>query len=342
MIPGPRGTAAADARPAPDIRYHSAPMDEFTVIDRFFKNQRVRRDDVPLGIGDDAAWVQSPAGGGLVVTTDVLVAGVHFPDDTPPGDVGHKALAANLSDIAAMGAAPAWATLALTLPGVDEDWLGSFASGFFELATRYDVQLVGGDTTRGPLSIAVQLIGLVGDAGCLTRGGASEGDLIYVSGTLGDAGLGLRIIRGALEAPVSDAVFLQHRLNRPTPRVGLGRSLAGLATAAIDVSDGLAADLGHLCARSAAGAGVDIADVPLSGAYRRLLPEVGWEPALSFGDDYELCFTVAPGEAPTVEQLGREHEVPVTRIGRITGDAVKWVKEGKPFSPHGHGYQHFS
>lgn len=339
MNPGPAGL---DAWPAPDIRYHSAPMDEFTVIDRFFKNQRVHRDDVPLGIGDDAAWIQGPAGGGLVVTTDVLVAGVHFPDDTAPADVGHKALAVNLSDIAAMGAAPAWATLALTLPGVDEPWLESFASGFFELATRYDVQLVGGDTTRGPLSIAVQLIGLVGDAGCLTRGGASEGDLVYVSGTLGDAGLGLRIIRGALEAPLSDTAFLLHRLNRPTPRVELGRALAGIATAAIDVSDGLAADLEHLCVRSAAGAVVEIADVPLSGAYRRLLPEVGWESALSFGDDYELCFTVAPGDASTVEQLGRDHEVPVTHIGRITGDAVKWLSQGRPFSPHGHGYQHFS
>lgn len=316
-------------------------MDEFGLIDRYFKRQGVRRDDVSLGIGDDAAVIRPAAGRELVVTTDVLVGGVHFPEDTPPEAVGHKALAVNLSDIAAMGAEPAWATMGLTLENADEAWLDSFCAGFFSLAGAFGVQLVGGDVTRGPLSIAVQVMGMSGEAGCLTRAGAREDDLIYVSGTLGDAALGLQAMGDMLVVPGPDRDYFIHRLQRPAPRVALGRAIAAYATAAIDVSDGLAADLGHVCAASGVGAVVDVAALPISGAYRRCLPRAGWEPAVSFGDDYELCFTVAPGDAHRVEEIGAASEPGITRIGRIAGGTIQWMQGDQPYSVNGPGYQHF-
>lgn len=316
-------------------------MDEFGIIERFFRRQRVRRADVTLGIGDDAAIVRPPAGRELVVTTDVLVNGVHFPEDTDAGDVGYKSLAVNLSDIAAMGASPAWATLGLTLPEADADWLEGFAAGLFEAAEAFDVQLVGGDVTSGPLCIAVQLIGIVDDAGPLTRAGARDGDLVYVSGTLGDAALGLRVVQGMLDVPAADAELFRRRLHRPTPRVALGRALAGLASAAIDISDGLAADLGHLCECSGAGSVVDVADLPLSESYQRILDEVGPGPALSFGDDYELCFTAPPDRARDVDRVGKELGLTLTRVGQITGSAVVWLNNGESFPIGEHGFQHF-
>lgn len=316
-------------------------MDEFSVIERFFKQQRVQRDDVPLGIGDDAAVVRAPAGSELAITTDVLVSGVHFPENTEPAAIGHKALAVNLSDLAAMGAAPAWATLGLTIPRIEESWLAGFSSGFLGLAEAFDVQLVGGDTTGGSLTIAVQLTGILDGERYLTRSGANEGDAIYVSGTLGDAAMGLRARNTASDRPESDHAYFIERLNRPTPRVALGLSLVGHATAAIDVSDGLAADLGHLCAASGIGAVVDVSELPLSEAYRRVLPKVGRGPALTFGDDYELCFTVASNDAPEVERLARGIGVAVTRIGHMTGHKLNWLEAGQPFEPGEYGYQHF-
>jgi thiamine-monophosphate kinase len=316
-------------------------LDEFDLIDRFFRRQRVQREDVALGIGDDAAVVRAPADGRLVVTTDVLVGGVHFPAHTGPSDIGYKALAVNLSDIAAMGASPAWATLGLTLPDPDESWLEHFASGFLALAERHCVQLVGGDLTGGPLCIAVQLTGIVGTSGYLSRGGARDGDEIYVSGTVGDAALGLQVVDGTLRVSEQDGAYLRGRLNRPVPRVELGRALAGRASAAIDVSDGLVADLGHLCNSSRVGASLEVDALPLSPAYRRALPGVGWEAALTFGDDYELCFTVPLGYVDDVERISRELDLPLTRIGRVGGDKVTWTMEGEPLSLSEHGYQHF-
>lgn len=316
-------------------------MDEFGIIDRYFRRQRVQRDDVPLGVGDDAAVVRPRPDRELVVTTDVLVNGVHFPEDTPPDAVGHKALAVNLSDVAAMGAAPAWATLGLTLEKVDEAWLESFCSGFFELAEEFDVQLVGGDVTRGPLTVAVQVIGIVGEAGCMTRRGARENDVIYVSGTLGDAALGLQATGGMIIAAERDRAYFENRLQRPSPRVALGQAIAPYASAAIDISDGLAADLGHICEASGTGAVVDVAAVPVSEAYRRCLPQVGWEPAVGFGDDYELCFTVPPDRVQRVEALGADIEPKITRVGHISGDGIQWLYGDKPYSVHDQGYQHF-
>lgn len=316
-------------------------MDEFAVIDRHFRQQRVQRDDVPLGIGDDAAVIRPPAGRELVVTTDVLVNGVHFPEDTAADAVGHKALAASLSDVAAMGAEPAWATLGLTLERVDEAWLDSFCAGFFNLATAHDVQLVGGDTTRGPLCVAVQVIGIANEAGCLTRRGARENDLIYVSGTLGDAALGLQSLGGMIVASAPDRAWFAERLQHPSPRVALGRAVAPYASAAIDISDGLAADLGHICAASGVGAVVEVERVPVSDAYRRCLSQAGWEPALGFGDDYELCFTVPPEDARRVEQAAATIAPGITRIGRVSGDAIQWMHNGKPYSIRDQGYRHF-
>lgn len=316
-------------------------MDEFGIIDRYFKRQRVRRGDVPLGIGDDAAVVSPAPGRELVVTTDVLVNGVHFAEDTGAEAVGHKAMAVNLSDIAAMGAEPAWATLGLTLAQADEAWLEAFCAGLFALAETHDVELIGGDLTHGPLTIAVQVIGIVGEAGYLTRSGARRDDLIYVSGTLGDAALGLQAMGGMVIASEVDRMYLIERLQRPSPRVALGRALPPFATAAIDISDGLAADLGHLCAASGTGAVVDVAHLPVSDAYRRCRSQVGWSPAISFGDDYELCFTVPAEHAERVEELCAGLGPGITRIGRITGDTIEWTLGDQPFSIYEQGYRHF-
>jgi len=316
-------------------------MDEFGIIDHYFRNQRVKRRDVALGIGDDAAVVRPPAGRDLVTTTDVLVNGVHFPEDTPADAVGHKALAVNLSDVAAMGAEPAWVTLGLTLDDVDESWLESFCAGFFALADRFEVALVGGDLTRGPLTIAVQVIGFCHAPGWLQRGGARRDDLIYVSGTLGDAALGLQAGGGMVAATAADRAVFEARLRRPEPRVALGRAVVAHASAAIDISDGLAADLGHICEASGVGAEVDVDSVPLSDAYRRCLSQVGLEPALTFGDDYELCFTVPAMAAERVERAAADAGTDVTCIGHMTGNDINWMRGGKPHSIHGQGYQHF-
>lgn len=318
-----------------------APLDEFGIIERFLKHQPVRRDDVVLGIGDDAAVVKPAPGRDLVVTTDVLVNGIHFPESTEPAAIGHKALAVNLSDVAAMGAEPAWATLDLTLESVDERWLEEFCSGFFALADQFHVQLIGGDMARGPLSVAVQLTGIVDEAGCLTRSGARMNDYIYVSGTLGDAALGLRVLGDMIVVPEPDRTFFLDRLNRPSPRVALGRAISSYATAAIDISDGLAADLGHVCERSGVGAVVDVAKLPVSDGYRRCLSQVGWEPAVGFGDDYELCFTVSPDDADRVEQIVAGSNDVVTRIGRISSDGIQWMYGDQPFSIHEQGHRHF-
>ncbi|MBS1269353.1 MAG: Thiamine-monophosphate kinase [Gammaproteobacteria bacterium] len=316
-------------------------MDEFGIVDRFFKRQSVRRKDVSLGIGDDTAVVSPSDSRKLVVTTDVLVSGVHFPEYTEPASIGHKVLAVNLSDIAAMGGVPAWATMALVLPQADERWLEEFSSGFFALAEQFDVQLIGGDITSGPLSVSIQLIGVVTDDGYLTRSGACRDDVIYVSGTLGDAALGLKIVKKELIAPKADRAFFLDRLNRPAPRVKLGSAIAPYATAAIDVSDGLVADLGHVCESSGVGAIVDVACLPVSACYRRCLSKVGWEPAVAFGDDYELCFTAPEDNTPAIERLTKELNIVVAPIGRITGDTMQWMHGDQRFPIHEQGYRHF-
>ena len=243
---------------------------EFEIIARYFT--RPSRDaDVVLGIGDDAAVLA--VDGHVAVTVDTLVAGVHFPGGTAPHLLGYRLMAVNLSDLAAMGARPRWCTLALTLPSSDEPWLDGFSRGLFELADRYGVSLIGGNLSRGPLTLTLQLMGDVENAGLLTRSGGHVGDDIYVTGTLGDSSAGLTLILERSAAPPdSAAAALQDRFYRPVPRVGAGLALKSLATAAIDVSDGLLADLGHICKASSCGATIDVERVPLSAELLSLFP----------------------------------------------------------------------
>ncbi len=295
---------------------------EFDLIARI-RARAAPRDDVVLGIGDDAALLQVPAGQQLVVAMDTLNAGVHFPEGTAPADIGWKALAVNLSDLAAMGALPAWCTLSLSLPQAEAAFVDGFMDGFLALAEQHLVALVGGDTTRGPLSVCVTAHGFVEAGIALRRGAARIDDDIWVSGTLGDAAGGLaqweeREKRGQVHFSAKNVPdpFLLARLNRPTPRIALGRALRGIAHACIDISDGLLADLGHVCNASGVGAQVDIDALPVSDALcsafnrqtRRGLQATG-------GDDYELCFTAAPDARDAIEAASRDVATAVTRIG---------------------------
>ncbi len=312
------------------------PVSEFEIIARYFTPAPGGRGDVEAGVGDDGAVLRVPNGSELVVTTDTLVREVHFSGDDPPEDIGYKALAVNLSDLAAMAAQPAWATLALTLPRADEDWIAAFARGFFDLAERYEVALVGGDLTRGPLTVTVGAYGLVPAGFCLRRNGARPGDEIFVTGTLGDAAL-------ALADPSSAGhPSLLARLHRPEPRVAEGLFLRGLASSAIDVSDGLAADLGHLLVQSGCGATVYLAELPLSSALLAVEdPGRRYALALAGGDDYELCFTLPPERRTALES--RWKGAPMTRIGRIEATpGIRWLgADGIAYPPTEEGYRHF-
>lgn len=288
---------------------------EFDLIARHFTRPAP---GARLGVGDDAALLAPATGMDLAVTSDTLVVGRHFLATVAPERLGHKALAVNLSDLAAMGAVPRWALLAITLPEADEDWLAGFARGLFQLADRYGVELVGGDTTRGPLNIGITILGEVESGRALRRDGAQDGDDVWVSGYLGGAALGLRHALGKVELAARDAEACLGRLDLPQPRVALGRALLedGLATAAIDVSDGLLADLGHILDRSGVGASVDLPAVPLEptlAEHAQYLTAC----ALQGGDDYELCFTAAPRHAAAVRMAGARAGVAVSRIGRI-------------------------
>ncbi len=298
----------------------ATPLDEFQAIRRLVRTLKARRTDVALGVGDDAALVRVPAGSDLVLALDTLVEDVHFPARTAPADIGWKALAVNLSDLAAMGATPTWALLGLTLPGVRADWLDGFARGFGALARRHGVDLVGGDTTRGRLTISVQLSGFVARGRALRRDGARAGDAVYVSGTLGDAAAGLELVQGNLAmGSAAAAKALRRRLDRPTPRVALGQALVGVASAAIDVSDGLVADLGHVLAASGVGADIAVPTLPASPALRRALPDFAERVRrqLHGGDDYELLFTVPSRRRAAVEKLSARLGLPLTQIGTI-------------------------
>ncbi|HSJ47451.1 MAG TPA: thiamine-phosphate kinase [Gammaproteobacteria bacterium] len=316
------------------------PESEFSIIDHYFRRSGAERPDVALGIGDDAALLRVPEGQELVVTVDTLVAGVHFPVDTPPVAIGHKALAVNLSDLAAMGATPAWITLALTLPTADNDWLDTFAEGLFALATTHDVQLVGGDTTHGPLSVTVQAMGLVPEGRALRRSGAREGDAILVTGYLGDAAL-------ALQQGAAASTELRARLDTPQPRVAAGQALRELASSAIDISDGLLADLGHIVRASAVGAELWMDALPRSVVFRHALgrEQPDWYGLpLTGGDDYELCVTLPPERVETARARLAELGLPLTEVGRIrAGQGIRCHHEdGREYQPTSRGYEHFS
>lgn len=317
-------------------------LSEFDVISRYFGRATDARDDVLLGIGDDAALLSVPAGKVLAVSVDTLVAEVHFRADDAPADLGYKALAVNLSDLAAMGAEPAWATLALTLPAVDETWLKGFAGGFAELAKVFGVQLVGGDLTRGPLSVTVQVHGLVPKDEALTRAGARPGDLVCVTGTFGDAALALD--RDALP-PGPERSYVEGRLHRPSPRVREGTLLRVSASAAVDVSDGLLADLGHILESSGVGATVQADAVPLSESLRRTVdPDTARRLALAGGEDYELCFTVGPADLPALQAAVAERGLAALAcIGTVDADpGLRCLDgQGRPLRMEQPGYRHF-
>lgn len=316
---------------------------EFSLIERIRERTAQARDDVRLGIGDDAALLAVPAGQELAVAIDTMIEGVHFPSGTAAADIGWKALAVNLSDLAAMGATPAWALLALSLPKADPAFIDALASGFAQLAQAYRLALVGGDTTRGGLSLSVAVHGFVPPGQALRRAGAQPGDAVLVTGTLGDAAAGLQLVQRGGESDAR-AAYLIERLNRPTPRVAAGLALRGSANACIDVSDGLLADLGHICAASRVGAEIDSSLLPRSSALLDLFADdAACRFALSGGDDYELCFTVPAQRLRQVqEDLGRLG-CGVTRIGRIVAGAGVRVRDadGAWREPAQRGWDHF-
>ncbi len=319
-------------------RWDSLP--EFDLIARI-KARAATREDVVLGIGDDAALLRMPPGHWLAVATDTLNADVHFPADTRAGDLGWKALAVNLSDLAAMGARPAWATLSLSLPHADGDWVEAFLDGFLALADTHGVALVGGDTTRGPLSVCVTAHGLVAEGCGLRRDGARAGDDVWVSGTLGDAAAALAQWRAGGAADPA----LRARLDRPTPRVALGLALDGIAGAAVDVSDGLIADLGHVCVASGVGAEIDLPALPASPALAaRFDPAARADLQACGGDDYELCFIAPPSRRDAIAALAHGQALALTRIGRVVERrGVQALRaDGSQWQPARAGYAHFA
>lgn len=317
---------------------------EFELIEHYFGQLGSRRDDVLLGVGDDAALLQPVAGEVLALCVDTLVSGVHFPQDAPAESVGHKALAVNLSDLAAMGARPAWTTLSLTVPAADEDWISAFAKGFGDLARYHGMALVGGDLTRGPLIVSVQAAGFVPRGKALTRRGARPGDAICVSGTLGDAALGLDLWKHGRADLDEETRWLAERLHRPTPRVSLGIALRDCATAAVDISDGLAQDLGHVLRASRVGAQLDVDRLPLSTAVTHYsVGEDRIREALGGGDDYELCFTVPRSCLHRLDGIASKVGVQITRVGTIQpGTELELVHADlSPARLDSPGYIHF-
>ena len=315
---------------------------EFDLIARYFSDIGPPRRDVVLGVGDDCALLMPPPGKLLAVSMDTLVSGVHFLPNADPFALGHKALAVNLSDLAAMGAQPAWATLALTLPKVDPAWLEGFSRGFKALANRWEVQLIGGDTTQGPLSITVQMHGWVAPEQVLRRDSARVGDCIFVTGTLGEAALGVAVLRGELALEACFQTPIRQRLEMPSPRIAQGLDLAGLASSAIDISDGLAQDLGHILSRSGVGAELWLERLPLSPALRSQ-GEHAFKLVLGGGDDYELCFTVAPERVEQLKQRAAAWDCACTDIGRITAEAGLrcFRPDGTSYLLESAGYEHF-
>lgn len=320
------------------------PVNEFELIEQVFRHLTEEDGSILCGIGDDAAILRFPEGSDLVVTTDTLVSGLHFFPDVRAYDIGMKSLAVNLSDIAAMSAQPHWITLSLTLPETDMDWLASFSRGFADMARKYNVTLVGGDITRGPLSITCQIMGTVAVGGGTRRSGARPGDAVYVSGRLGLAAVALRHLRDSQDGDsttIPEACL--ERLLRPIPRVELGMALAGTAGAMIDLSDGLAGDLGHILKASGAGAEVELNSLPVSEEGAGFSSREIVQMAVAGGDDYELCFTVPVEKEKLLPTIAAEAGFPLTRIGRIIdGSGIRWLDAaGNEVDLDVESYHHF-
>jgi thiamine-monophosphate kinase len=312
-------------------------MSEFDLIRDYFRHATPARGDVLLGIGDDGALLQVPEGKQLAMSMDTLLVGRHFLSDVDPLTLGHKALAVNLSDLAAMGAQPAWAMLGISLPEDNQywrAWLKSFMQGFAELAKQHEVQLVGGDTTRGDLSISIQVTGFVEPDKALRRDAAQVGDVVYVSGQIGDAALALLLEN-------ADA---QERLDKPTPRLGLGQALAGVAHAAIDVSDGLLSDLQHICQASGVAACIHLENTPTPTRVKNYIQATAnWQAVINGGDDYELLFTAPVLAQQTIKQIAQQQGIAVQAIGHIQqGSGVKIIMpDGQISEEVSSGYDHF-
>jgi len=315
------------------------PVSEFELIEAFFARSGLRHEETTVSVGDDCAIIGKDEHSELAITTDTLVEGVHFFAGTDPESLGHKSLAVSLSDLAAVGAKPKWATIAVTVPESDPDWFRAFSSGFFSLARRFDVELIGGDTTQGPLAINIQAIGLVPKSAALLRSNARPGDKVFVTGTVGDAGLAL--LSEKREGIVLDT-SLADRLHRPSPRVEMGLALRGLANSCIDLSDGLIADLHHVLRASGVGATIDCKWLPLSAAVKRYIGESNnYRIPLSAGDDYELCFTIAPENLQRLAERTDSIECKYSYIGDVESEAGLRLLGNNNIEIL-KGYEHFS
>jgi len=322
------------------------PDSEFEIINRYFARKAFASasKNIILGIGDDAAVLSTPADKQLVVSIDTLISGVHFPTQTSAADIAWKALAVNLSDLAAMGAEPVWFTLALSLPEVDHDWLAAFSESLAKISSAYHIPLVGGDTTRGALSITIQVAGQVQADRALLRSGARPGDQVFVSGNIGDAALGLHALQQQFER-TEDITYLLERLNRPQPRVEAGQRLTDVASACIDISDGLFADLLHILNASGVGARLQLDHIPLSEAAKHFLSD---RPQLlptvyNRGDDYELCFCVPKEKGAQLDAIEKRLDCRLTHIGEIVaGNELQVFDiEGKLLDLRNDSYDHF-
>lgn len=319
---------------------------EFQIIQRYFKKSEYSSAGIIKGIGDDAAVLDISDQSNLLISIDTLISGVHFPETTNPYNIAYKSLAVNLSDLAAMGATPAWFTLALSLPDTTSEWLTEFSNGLFDLAEQYEIDLIGGDTTQGPaqaaLSITIQIAGYASDSNIMYRGGAQINDDIYVSGYLGDAAAGLLILSESpgLNNKISDYLITQ--LNRPLPRISLGQSIRQFSNACIDVSDGLLADLKHILDSSLCGAVINVDILPISNELKKTFNEDRFNLALGSGDDYELCFCVPEKYKLNIKSISETLNIPITKIGKIVkGNEIKCQFENKPYEYQYSGYEHF-
>lgn len=321
------------------------PGSEFEVIKEYFTFKK-NRDDVNITVGDDCAMVTVPLGKQLLVTTDTLISGVHFPKSTSAQDIAYKSIMVNLSDLAAMGATPAWVTLAITLPEVDESWLQAFSQQLDSILSEYNICLIGGDTTKGHLSITVQAMGLCDQGKVLCRDKAEVGDKIFVTGDLGDAAIGLNVVQDNIHNEVYTSCI--DKLNRPQARVKFGQELVAYSKCAIDISDGLVADLGHILSASGKGAIVELPAIPLSSCARKYFEqynkgEIDWTLVLAHGDDYELCFTVNSENEAAVRELATKQQLKISCVGEITNTSklLFFSEENKEMKFSDSGFQHF-
>lgn len=301
------------------------------------------RDDILLGNGDDAAVIKPPDDAAIVVSMDTLVSGVHFPENTSASDVAFKSIMVNLSDMAAMGAQPSCLLLSLTLPDSNESWLIDFANQFNQLCNEYDLELIGGDTTHGPLSITVQVFGYANSETVFKRSNAQAGDLICVTGFLGDAATGLRLLNDKTREESESFDYFIARLNRPVARVEFSNAICEYTCCAIDVSDGLLADLGHICDQSNVGAQLRLEDIPVSDVLKNFSAEINWDDVLCAGDDYELCFTIKPESLEFVKATAKDMELNVSVVGEITAskNIEVYDQSGRQITFGHAGFQHF-